>query len=168
MKINLSKINTEEQARNRNTSLLQDKGLTSSEIRYNKYEASDVNHESFNEAVDGRQTGSVDVIVSDSFHHDSNPADSDKSATEIATRFGKNSELVKIDETEQRTKEIAGAILGGKIAGTILQGEKEETLSTTRTRTQMLNNRKSDISGLKRKESASHKKSVLGNNRKVS
>ena len=143
--INLSKIKTNEQE------IKEDKTETRAQARSN--EDSSLN----NEYCDNIAAGSTaDVRDSSSVQNISNPggADSDILAPKIAGSPGKNFSRVKIDEGQQSR------------GGTVLQAEKELTPTFER-KTQLLNKRKSDGSALLKRESVSHKKSVLGNNRKV-
>ena len=144
--INLSNIRQEDK-------ISRDNALTGHQTSCNE-DSEAVNKEFLDLSPAERQTNVEEVETSSYFKNVCNltGADSDKLPPKIAARIGKNSSHVKIDEDRQE-RDRAGAT------------EKEQTRTTNKT--QMFNNRKSDISALQKKESVYHKKSVYGNTRKV-
>ena len=144
--INLSNIRQEDK-------ISRDNALTGHQTSCNE-DSEAVNKEFLDLSPAERQTNVEEVESSSYFKNVCNltGADSDKLPPKIAARIGKNSSHVKIDEDRQE-RDRAGAT------------EKEQTGTTNKT--QMFNNRKSDISALQKKESVYHKKSVYGNTRKV-
>ena len=147
--INLSNIRQEDK-------ISPDNALTGHQTSCNE-DSEAVNKEFLDLSPAERQTNVEEVESSSYFKNVCNRtgADSDKLPPKIAARIGKNSSHVKIDEDRQERDR----------AGAIMETEKEQTRTTNKT--QMFNNRKSDISALQKKESVYHKKSVYGNTRKV-
>jgi len=148
--INLSNIRQEDK-------ISRDNALTGHQTSCNE-DSEAVNKEFLDLSPAERQTNVEEVESSSYFKNVCNRtgADSDKLPPKIAARIGKNSSHVKIDEDRQERDR----------AGAIMATEKEQTRTTNKT--QMFNNRKSDISALQKKESVYHKKSVYGNTRKIS